>query len=93
VRDGYGPTPRAWRRLSRRPRRRRASRHSARLGFCGALAVTALAVLDDVFGERRARERAFLKGAAPAGGLWLFVARGPGRPEGVAPVTRRAAWQ
>ena len=39
---------------------------------------------------RHAGQRSSLKGAAPAGRLWLFVARGPGRPEGVAPVTRNA---
>jgi len=31
---------------------------AARLCFSGALAVTALAVVDEVVGERRARERA-----------------------------------
>jgi hypothetical protein len=41
-------------------------------------------------GARHAAQRSSLKGAAPAGRLWLFVARGPGRPEGVAPVTRPA---
>jgi hypothetical protein len=45
---------------ARRPRRRRASRRGrARHCFSGALAVTALAVVDEVVGERRARERAW----------------------------------
>jgi hypothetical protein len=41
-------------------------------------------------GARHAAQQSSFKGAAPAGRLWLFVARGPGRPEGVAPVTRNA---
>ena len=60
---------------------------AARLGFRGALACVAR---DGQEGTRHAAQRSFLKGAAPACRLWLFVARGPGRPEGVAPVTRNA---
>jgi hypothetical protein len=81
-------TPRAWGRLSRRPRRRRASRQlrapglQRRAGLRGAVWP----------GRARATQPSglSLKGAALACPLWLLVARGPGRPEGVAPVTRRA---
>ena len=81
-------TPRARGRLSRRPRRRRASRQprapglQRRAGLRGAGWPRV--------GARHAAQRSSLKGAAPACPLWLFVARGPGRPEGVAPVTRNA---
>jgi hypothetical protein len=77
-----------WGRLTRRPRRRRASRQSY---APWASEVRWPAWRGDGQGGRATQPSDLsLKGAAPACRLWLFVARGPGRPEGVAPVTRNA---
>jgi hypothetical protein len=82
--------PRASRRLQRRPSRRASAgppSGAPRTALCGALACGPCAGVDG----RTPHSPAVVIESGPrwlmAVGLW---ARGPGRPEGVAPVTRRA---